>query len=164
MNITQFILFSIARRVFSSFWCTSILFISFLDNHDNAHLKDWFRTEQYFIKNFRFWVKEVAQMLNSLLSSTLLRKIETSSFNNHWSCFLKGLNANRSRRTRQETSIYLKWSLNISLCSVCISCFVLLLQIFRRICCAVCFISCLNSFKCAFLIDRSWFNVNISVM
>jgi len=164
VNITQFILFFIASRVFSSFWCTSILFISFLDNHDNACLKNRFKAKQCFIKNFRFWVKEVAQMLNSLLDSTLSRKIEISSFNNHWDCFLKNLNADQSRRARQETLIHLKWSLNINLCSVCISCFVLLLQIFRRICCAICFISCLNSFKCAFLIDCSWFNVNISVM
>jgi len=164
VNITQFILFFIASRVFSSFWCTSILFISFLDNHDNACLKNRFKAKQCFIKNFRFWVKEVAQMLNSLLDSTLSRKIEISSFNNHWDCFLKNLNADQSRRARQETLIHLKWSLNINLCSVCISCFVLLLQIFRKICCAICFISCLNSFKCAFLIDCSWFNVNISVM
>ncbi len=68
----------------------------------------------------------VAQMLNSLLSSTLLKKIETSSFNNHWDCFLKDLNADWSRRARQETLIHVKWSLNISLCSVCIFCFVLL--------------------------------------
>ncbi len=164
MNIIQFILFSIARWVFSSFWRTSILFILFLDNHDNAHLKDRFRTKQCFIKSFRFWVKEVTQMLNSFLSSTLSRKIEASSFNNHWNCFLKDLNADQSWRAKQETLIHLKWSLNISLCSVCISCFILLLQIFRRICYAVCFISCLNFFKYTFLIDHSWFNVNISVM
>jgi len=164
VNITQFIFFSIASRVFSSFWRTSILFISFLDNHNNARLKDRFRAEQCFIKNFYFQVKKVAQMLDSLLSSTLSKKIEVSSFDNHWDCFLRDLNADQSRRARQETSIHLKWSLDISLCSVCIFCFVLLLQIFRRICCTICFISCSNSFKCAFLIDRSWFNVNISVM
>ncbi len=134
------------------------------NNHDNARLKDRFRAEQCFIKSFHFQVKKVVQMLDSFLSSTLSRKIKASSFNNHWNCFLKDLNADQSRRARQETLIHLKWSLNISLCSVCIFCFVLLLQIFRRIYCTVCFISCLNFFKCAFLIDRSWFNVNISIM
>ncbi len=164
MNIIQFILFFIARRVFSSFWCISILFILFFNNHDNVHLKDQFKAEKCFIKNFRFQVKEITQMLDSFLSSTLSRKIEASSFNNHWNCFLKNLNADWSQKARQEMLIHLKWSLDINLCSVCIFCFVLLLQIFRRIYCAVCFIFCSNSFKCAFLIDHSWFNVNISVI
>jgi len=69
--------------VFSPFLTLIILFISFLNNYNNARLKDVLKTDKFFINDFCFRVKEVARVLNLLLSSTLLKKIEMSSFNNY---------------------------------------------------------------------------------
>ena len=69
--------------MFSSFLTLNILFISFFDNHDNARLKDVLKINKFFINDFRFRIKEVARMLDSFLSNTLLKKIEISSFNNY---------------------------------------------------------------------------------
>jgi len=69
--------------VFSSFLILIILFISFLNNYNNARLKDVLKTDKFFINDFRFRIKKVARMLDSFLSNTLLKKIEISSFNNY---------------------------------------------------------------------------------
>ncbi len=69
--------------MFSPFLILIILFISFLNNHNNARLKDVLKTDEFFINNFRFRIKEVARMLDSFLSNILLKKIEMLSFNNY---------------------------------------------------------------------------------
>ncbi len=69
--------------MFSSFLILIILFISFLNNYNNARLKDVLKTDKFFINDFRFRIKKVARMLDSFLSNTLLKKIEISSFNNY---------------------------------------------------------------------------------